>query len=72
MLDATGDAGQLGKTAGKDADSGKATFVRAHGVERSRSMAAELLDQALLSLKPLGSHADGLALLARRIVERRR
>jgi geranylgeranyl pyrophosphate synthase len=41
ILDATGDATTLGKTPGKDAKAGKATFVSLHGLEASRRMAEE-------------------------------
>ena len=71
VLDATGDAASLGKTAGKDERSGKATWVRAHGLERSQAMAAELLATALTSLEPLGDRGVGLAAIARQVVERR-
>jgi geranylgeranyl pyrophosphate synthase len=39
ILDATSDAATLGKTPGKDARAGKATFPALHGLEASRSMA---------------------------------
>jgi geranylgeranyl diphosphate synthase type II len=71
VLDATGDAAQLGKTAGKDSASRKATYVGVHGLERARALARELLEQALASLEPLGPRAELLAVLARLMVERR-
>jgi geranylgeranyl diphosphate synthase type II len=71
VLDASEGAEQLGKTAGKDAAAEKATYVRIHGLERSRTMARELLDQALQALSPLGPRAALLEDLARLIVERR-
>jgi geranylgeranyl pyrophosphate synthase len=71
VLDTTGDAAVLGKTAGKDAASRKATYVSVHGLARARALAGELLEQALASLRPLGERAALLAALARLIVERR-
>jgi geranylgeranyl diphosphate synthase type II len=71
VLDATEGDSQLGKTAGKDAAAGKATYVSVHGLEGARRMAAKLLDEALAALAPLGPRADALAGLARLIVERR-
>jgi hypothetical protein len=50
ILDATEGPDQLGKTAGKDAAAEKATYVRIHGLERSRALARELLDEALEAL----------------------
>jgi geranylgeranyl pyrophosphate synthase len=41
ILDATSDAATLGKTPGKDAKAGKATFVTLHGLEASRQTANE-------------------------------
>ena len=41
ILDATSDTAQLGKTAGKDAKAGKTTYVKLHGIEPSRRIAAE-------------------------------
>lgn len=71
VLDATEDAQQLGKTAGKDQAASKATYVSVHGLERARALAHELLAQALLALQGFGEPADPLRFLARLIVERR-
>jgi geranylgeranyl diphosphate synthase type II len=70
VLDATGDAALLGKTAGKDSAARKATYVSVHGLARARDLARELLEQALSALQPLGQRAAMLAALARLIVER--
>jgi geranylgeranyl diphosphate synthase type II len=71
VLDATGAAEELGKTAGKDAASHKATYVSVHGLEPARALARELLGEALAALQPLGERGATLAYLARLIVERR-
>jgi len=71
ILDATEEAQQLGKTAGKDAATEKATYVRVHGLEPSRAMARELLAAALAAGEPFGTRATLMAELARLIVERR-
>jgi len=71
VLDATGDAALLGKTAGKDSAARKATYVSVHGLTRARALAHDLLEQAQASLQPLGERAALLAALARLIVERR-
>jgi geranylgeranyl diphosphate synthase, type II len=47
ILDATADTATLGKTAGKDAKAGKTTFVKLHGLEASRSMAARQSSKAV-------------------------
>jgi geranylgeranyl diphosphate synthase, type II len=71
VLDETGAAHELGKTAGKDARAGKATYVSVHGLEASRTMARRLLDEAQSAISPLGPRARLLDALARGIVERR-
>jgi len=70
VLDATGDAALLGKTAGKDRATHKATYVSVHGLERARGLARELLERALAALTPLGPRGALLEALARLIVER--
>jgi len=71
VLDATGSAESLGKTAGKDQAARKATYVSLHGIERAQEMADALLREALEALAPLGSRGERLAALARQIVDRR-
>ncbi len=71
VLDATEGAERLGKTAGKDAAASKATYVSVHGLDRARSIAAELRAEALAALAPFGERAARLADLARLIVDRR-
>jgi geranylgeranyl diphosphate synthase type II len=71
VLDATEDATQLGKTAGKDEAARKATYVSVHGLERAREMAAALRQQALDAVSPLGPRGELLGAIARLIVDRR-
>ncbi len=70
VLDATASTATLGKTAGKDADHGKPTYVSVLGVEGARRFAAGLLDDALAALAPLGPAGNRLAALGRFIVNR--
>jgi geranylgeranyl diphosphate synthase type II len=51
ILDIEGDAGQLGKTAGKDAAGDKPTYPAVFGLERSRALAAECADRARATLR---------------------
>ena len=46
ILDVEGSAGELGKTAGKDALGDKPTYPSLFGLERSRALAAECADRA--------------------------
>jgi geranylgeranyl diphosphate synthase type II len=70
VLDATADSTALGKTAGKDARAGKATYVREFGIEKARGMAKELLRTAHAAVRPLGARARALEELATLVVER--
>jgi len=71
VLDLTVDSARLGKTAGKDAATEKATWPAVYGIEQSRSDAAQLIDEAFAALDPYGSRADGLKAVARYLVERK-
>jgi geranylgeranyl pyrophosphate synthase len=65
VLDATSDSATLGKTAGKDAKADKTTYVKLHGLEASRRLAAELTATAQSALAGLGrNHAFLAALIA--------
>jgi len=72
LLDATQTEHELGKTPGKDAASGKATWVALHGLEVARRRSRELLAEATAALAPLGGRAHALEAIARHIVERDR
>jgi len=71
VLDLTQDSAQLGKTAGKDLATEKATWPAVFGIEQSQRDAARLIEEAFAALEPLGSRADGLKAVARFLVERK-
>jgi farnesyl diphosphate synthase len=71
LLDVEGDPAELGKATNKDADAGKATFVSILGLERARSQAAMLAQQAAAHLEPFGGPADLLKQAAEFVVTRR-
>jgi geranylgeranyl diphosphate synthase, type II len=71
VLDMTADSATLGKTAGKDQATEKATWPAVFGVEQSRRDAARLIEEAFASLDPYGSRADKLKAVARYLVERK-
>src|SRR5580658_8750768 len=71
VLDMTIDSAQLGKTAGKDAATEKATWPAVFGVDQSLRDAAQLVEEAFAALDPYGSRADGLKAVARYLIERK-
>jgi len=71
VLDLTVDSAHLGKTAGKDQATEKATWPAVYGIEQSQRDAARLIEEAFAALAPYGSRADGLKAIARFLVERK-
>jgi farnesyl diphosphate synthase len=71
LLDVEGNAAELGKATHKDAEAGKATFVSILGLERARSQAALLAQQAAAHLEPFGAPAELLRQAAKFVVTRR-
>jgi geranylgeranyl diphosphate synthase type II len=71
VLDMTEDSAQLGKTAGKDTASDKATWPAVFGIERSRQDAQQLIADAFAELEPMGAAAAGLKAVAQYLVERK-
>ena len=70
LLDVTGTTEQLGKTAGKDIEQGKATFVSLYGIDEARKKARQYAESAAALLAGLGNAAPFLQELPRYIVER--
>ncbi len=70
VLDMTQDSVQLGKTAGKDVASDKATWPAVFGIEASRQHADKLIKEAFEQLAPYGDAANGLKSVAQYLVER--
>ena len=72
LIDHSGDAAAAGKRVGKDAASGKATFVSLLGPERARRQAEMLVEQAVEHLASHGPEADLLRSIAAFTAERDR
>jgi geranylgeranyl diphosphate synthase, type II len=70
VLDMTQSSEELGKTAGKDTASIKATWPAVYGIDRSRQDAAQLIADAFEALAPFGPAADPLKSLAQFLVDR--
>jgi len=71
VLDVESDTHTLGKTAGKDSEHNKPTFVSLLGLEASRALAIALRDEAVAALSPWGDRSCRLIDLADRIIKRR-
>ncbi|MHB1023460.1 MAG: polyprenyl synthetase family protein [Acidobacteriaceae bacterium] len=71
VLDVTQSSEQLGKTAGKDTASDKATWPAVFGIDQSIKDADSLITAAFAELEPFGAAAEPLKSLAHYLVERK-
>ncbi len=70
ILDVQGDEHLIGKTLGKDAAKSKPTYPAILGLKASAALLAELTEEALRVIAPLGQSAENLRDLARFIADR--
>lgn len=70
ILDVTADSATLGKTAGKDAQHDKPTYVSIIGLDASRELAGQLGRDAHAAIQPFGGRGQRLAELADLVVNR--
>ncbi|MCI5211086.1 MAG: polyprenyl synthetase family protein [Candidatus Electrothrix sp. ATG2] len=70
LLDVTASTEQLGKTAGTDAQQGKATYPAFFGEEKTRSLAKEAVECAREALSSFDERAEPLRALAQYIFKR--
>jgi geranylgeranyl diphosphate synthase, type II len=71
VLDVTQSSEELGKTAGKDTATTKATWPAVYGIDESLHDAEDLIADAFQALEPFGPAADSLKSLAQYLVERK-
>jgi geranylgeranyl diphosphate synthase type II len=72
ILDCTSTVEALGKTPGKDRQAGKATYPALFGLDASRRLARDRIDEAMEALRPRGLLSPPLAALARYVIDRDR
>ena len=70
ILDVVGSAEQVGKTLGKDAESGKLTAVSAYGLDGARQLARQLRDEAADAIGAFGKDAAFFVSLVDSMVSR--
>jgi geranylgeranyl diphosphate synthase type II len=72
ILDIEGDSEKMGKPAGSDIERGKNTYPAIHGMEKSKIMLREIIDNAIEMLAPFKDRAEPLRQIAEYIIERRK
>ena len=70
VLDCEADTATLGKTAGKDENNNKPTYVKLMGLHPARAYAEQLIAEAIAQLTPFGEQAKYLRLLAEFVTAR--
>jgi len=70
LLDVIGDSAEVGKTLGKDAESGKLTCISVYGIDGTRELVADQHRLAVESLCEFGEKADFFISLVDSMVER--
>ena len=70
VLDCEADTATLGKTAGKDADNDKPTYVKLMGLSAARTYAETLIAEAVALLEPFDHRAAHLRALAQYVTAR--
>ncbi len=72
LLDHESSVEAIGKATQKDADAGKATFVSLLGADDARTLAQQMVEQAIDAVSDFGTRADMLTAAARFAISRQR
>lgn len=72
LLDAGGNAAQIGKSTGKDAKAGKATWISILGIDGARTRLAQLEREAAAAVSVFGARGDALAQAATFVAQRQK
>lgn len=70
ILDVTGDSTKIGKTAKKDIESDKSTFVKLYGLEESKQMCLKLTEECLELLNKIDKNTESLEKLTLILLKR--
>ena len=70
ILDVEGSTEKLGKKVGSDKNKHKSTFVTLYGLEKSKQIAGDMVEEAIASVAVYGERSRYLKELARYIIER--
>jgi len=72
ILDVEGDSETMGKTAGADEEKGKSTYPSVLGMDESKKIQSDLVQEAVQELKAFGEKAEPLRQIAYYIIERKK
>ena len=70
IMDVRGSQDQMGKAVGKDAASGKSTFVTVYGMEESEKLLEQAIEKAISAIDRFGENAEFLKGIAIFVKER--
>jgi geranylgeranyl diphosphate synthase type II len=70
LLDVLGSQAEMGKTIGKDEQQHKATYPALHGIEASKRIASQLVEEACAALEPFGARVQTLQGIAHYLIVR--
>ena len=70
ILDVTASTEELGKTAGKDTEQNKFTFVKEYGLEQAKLIAIKLIEEAKGKILDIGIYPDKLLTVADYVISR--
>ncbi len=71
ILDVTGDAKEMGKPTGSDEKLEKSTYVSLYSLEKAQQIAADTLQEAMVTLDSLGEKAEPLRLMTKQLYGRK-
>ena len=71
-MDLTSSTEEMGKDAGSDVEKGKMTYPAVFGIDKSKEIAENLVEEALSFIEPYGKASKPLKEIAKFITERKK